>query len=201
MIERISHIFEVAASEGHGSIFTILFIGFIFGAIIQWARVDKFEKIAGFAMLEDMTVPKMLFFAIGAASIGLYFLIETGYAHYHVKPIMLGGLVIGAILFGIAMAIFGKCPGTGPVSIAEGRVDVLVGAIGGIFGGLLFTYAYPWIKPLMGPDYGKETLPSLFEGHETTVILLYGAALIIISFLIPNIEYLDPEDKEESAEV
>jgi len=201
MIERISHIFEVAASEGHGSIFTILFIGFLFGAIIQWARVDKFEKIAGFAMLEDMTVPKMLFFAIGAASIGLYFLIETGYAHYHVKPIMLGGLVIGAILFGIAMAIFGKCPGTGPVSIAEGRVDVLVGAIGGIFGGLLFTYAYPWIKPLMGPDYGKETLPSLFEGHETTVILLYGAALIIVSFLIPNIEYLDPEDKEESAEV
>ena len=201
MIERISHIFEVAASEGHGSIFTILFIGFLFGAIIQWARVDKFEKIAGFAMLEDMTVPKMLFFAIGAASIGLYFLIETGYAHYHVKPIMLGGLVIGAILFGIAMAIFGKCPGTGPVSIAEGRVDVLVGAIGGIFGGLLFTYAYPWIKPLMGPDYGKETLPSLFEGHETTVILLYGAALIIVSFLIPNIEYLNPEDKEESAEV
>ncbi len=201
MIERILHIFEVAASEGHGSIFTILFIGFIFGAIIQWARVDKFEKIAGFAMLEDMTVPKMLFFAIGAASVGLYFLIETGYAHYHVKPIMLGGLVIGAILFGIAMAIFGKCPGTGPVSIAEGRVDVLVGAIGGIFGGLLFTYAYPWIKPIMGPDYGKATLPSLFEGHETIVILLYGAALIVISFLIPNIEYLDPEDKEESAEV
>lgn len=193
--------FEVAATQGHGSIATILFIGFIFGAVIQWARVDKFEKIAGFAMLEDMTVPKMLFFAIGLASIGLYFMIEAGYAHYHVKPILLGGLVIGAILFGIAMAIFGKCPGTGPVSIAEGRVDVLVGAIGGIFGGLLFTYAYPWFKPIMGPDYKKATLPSIFEGHESVVILIYGAALILISFLIPDIEYLDAEDEERRADI
>lgn len=132
MFERFMHMFEIVANEGHGSIWMVLFIGFVFGAIIQYARVDKFEKIAGFAMLEDMTVPKMLFLAIGLASIGLYFMVEMGWAHYHIKPIMLGGLIVGGILFGIAMAIFGKCPGTGPISVAEGRIDVLVGAIGGI---------------------------------------------------------------------
>jgi len=193
--------FEIVANEGHGSVWMVLFIGFIFGAIIQYARVEKFEKIAGFAMLEDMTVPKMLFFAIGMASVGLYFMIEMGFAHYHIKPIMLGGLIVGGILFGIAMAIFGKCPGTGPISVAEGRIDVLVGAIGGIFGGLFFTWAYPWLKQLMGPDFGKLTLPQLFEGHESLVVLVYGVALIIISFLIPNIEYLDPEDREERADI
>ncbi len=201
MFDRVMDMFETAAGEGHGSLLTILFIGFLFGAIIQWARVDKFEKIAGFAMLEDMTVPKMLFFAIGLASIGLYFMIEAGYAHYHIKPIMLGGLVIGAILFGVAMAIFGKCPGTGPVSIAEGRIDVLVGAVGGIFGGLFFTVAYPWIKPLMGPDYGKISLPNLFAGHESIVVLVYGAALVAVAFILPDREYLDPEENEEAASI
>ncbi|WP_300367585.1 YeeE/YedE thiosulfate transporter family protein [Hydrogenimonas sp.] len=201
MIDRFIHMFEIVGAEGHGGILTVLFIGFVFGAIIQWSRVDKFEKIAGFAMLTDMTVPKLLFFAIGLASIGLYFMIEAGYAHYHVKPILLGGIVIGAILFGIAMAIFGKCPGTGPISVAEGRIDVLVGAIGGIFGGLFFTWAYPWLKTIMGPDYGSLTLPELFEGYESTVVLIYGVALVIVAFAIPNIEYLDPEDHEEKAEI
>ena len=201
MLERFTHMFEIVANEGHGSILMVLFIGFVFGAIIQYSRVDKFEKIAGFAMLEDMTVPKMLFFAIGLASIGLYFMIEAGWASYHIKPITLGGLIIGGIIFGIAMAIFGKCPGTGPISVAEGRIDVLVGAIGGIFGGLFFTMAYPWLKTIMGPDLGKITLPQLFEGHESTVVLVYGILLIIVAFLIPNIEYLDSEDQEEKAEI
>ena len=198
---RVQHMFAIVGSEGHGNIYMVLFIGFVFGAIIQWARVDKFEKIAGFAMLEDMTVPKLLFFAIGLTSIGLYFMIEMGWAHYHVKPIMLGGLVIGGLLFGWAMAIFGKCPGTGPVSVAEGRLDVLVGAVGGIFGGLFFDWAYPWLKPIIGPDFGKLTLPQLFAGKEHTVVLAYGIALIVVAFLIPNIEYLDPQDHEKKAEV
>ncbi|WP_456402234.1 YeeE/YedE thiosulfate transporter family protein [Hydrogenimonas sp.] len=198
MIDRFIHMFEIVAAEGHGSVWTVLLIGFLFGAIIQWARVDKFEKIAGFAMLEDMTVPKMLFFAIGVASIGLFIMIEAGWAHYHVKPVMLGGLVVGGVLFGIAMAIFGKCPGTGPVSLAEGRIDVLVGAVGGVFGGLFFTLAWPWIEPLMGPDLGRPTLSSLFERLGPVVILLYGIALIAVAFALPEREYLDPADEEES---
>ena len=199
--ERIVHMFQVVGAEGHGAIWVVLLIGFVFGAIIQWSRVDKFEKIAGFAMLTDMTVPKLLFFSIGLASIGLYFMIEMGWAHYHVKPITLGGLIIGGILFGWAMAIFGKCPGTGPVSVAEGRIDVLVGAIGGIFGGLAFDVGYPWFKHIMGPDLGKLTLPELFPGHEHLVVLFYGIALILVAFLIPNIEYLDPEDHDSPADV
>lgn len=201
MLDRFMNMFNIVANEGHGSVWIVLFIGFIFGAIIQYSRVDKFEKIAGFAILEDMTVPKMLFLSIGLASIGLYFMNKLGWAHYHIKPITLGGLVIGGILFGAAMAIFGKCPGTGPVSVAEGRIDVLVGAIGGIFGGLLFDVAYPWFKHIMGPNLGQLTLPHLFKGHETIIVLIYGTVLVIVAFLLPNKEYLDPKDNEEKAQI
>jgi hypothetical protein len=197
MIERILEIFTTVTAEPHGSIFTVFFIGFIFGVIIQYSRVDKFEKIAGFAMLKDTVVPKMLFLAIGIATIGLYFMIEAGYAHYHVKPIMLGGLIIGGTIFGIAMAIMGKCPGTGPISIAEGRIDVLVGAIGGIFGGLVFTVYYDQFKIIIGESLGKTTLTTMFKGHESLTVLLFGIALIIVSIVIPLRQELDEADLEQ----
>jgi len=175
--------------------------------IIQYTRVDKFEKIAGFAMLKDTTVPKMLFLAIGVASIALFFAVKLGYASYHIKPMILSGLIVGGILFGASMAILGKCPGTGPVSIAEGRIDVAVGAIGGIFGGYVFTKYYePFFKPLMGESYGKETLLNTLGDHASWFVFLFGISLIIIAIKIPHIELLDEADisklnEEERAEI
>jgi len=200
MFERIENIFVTASSQGHGSLALIFIIGIVFGGIIQYSRVDKFEKIAGFAMLKDTIVPKMLFLAIGLASIGLYFMIKMGYAHYHIKPIMLGGLIVGGTLFGMSMAILGKCPGTGPISIAEGRVDVLVGAIGGLLGGYIFDIKYDFFKKIMGENLGNTTLTSLFKGNEDWVILIFGVALVIISIMIPKLELLDSADLERLSE-
>ena len=197
MFERIMSMFSTVAAEEHGSVLLVFVIGVLFGGIIQYTRADKFEKIAGFAMLKDTVVPKMLFLAIGLASIGLYFLVEAGYATYHVKPVLLGGLIIGGIIFGVAMAIMGKCPGTGPVSIAEGRIDVMVGAIGGILGGLVFTLYYDQFKLLMGPSFGNITLTSMFVGHETLAVLLFGIGLVVISILIPLREEFDEVDLEQ----
>ena len=200
-LSRIAQMFEAVIHQGHGSLVLVFLIGVIFGGIIQYTRVDKFEKIAGFAMLKDTIVPKMLFLTVGLASIGLYFMIEAGWAHYHIKPIMWGGLLIGGTLFGISMAILGKCPGTGPVSIAEGRIDVLVGAIGGLLGGLVFTLFYEdFFKPLMGENAGKLILPSFFPGHEHLVVLIFGAAVTLIAILIPKVEFFDEEDLKQLPE-
>ncbi len=192
MIDRILSMFTTVGHEPHGSILVILFIGFVFGVILQYTRVAEFDKIAGFAMMKDTIVPKMLFFAIGLTSIGLYFMVKMGYAEYHIKPILLGGLIIGGIIFGIGMAIFGKCPGTGPVSIADGRMDVLVGAIGGVLGGLIFTVYYDKFKLIMGKSLGKDSLTTIFTGHESLAIFIFGIGLIVISIIIPLRE-LDEE--------
>jgi len=194
MIDRILSMFATVQDEGHGSVLLVFFIGIVFGSIIQYTKVHKFEKIAGFSMLKDTVVPKMLFLAIGLASIGLYFMIEAGLASYHLKPIMLGGLIIGGTIFGISMAIFGKCPGTGPISVAEGRIDIMVGAIGGILGGLVFTLYYDQFKMIMGPDFGKVALTDYFAGHESLTVLIFGLVLVAISFAIPLIEETDDED-------
>lgn len=195
LLSRVAQMMENVIHQGHGSLALVFLIGIIFGGIIQYTRVDKFEKIAGFAMLKDTIVPKMLFLTVGLTSIGLYFMIKVGWAHYHIKPIIWQGLVIGGILFGTAMAILGKCPGTGPVSIAEGRIDVLVGAIGGLLGGLVFTIYYDdFFKPLMGDSLGKLTLLNFFKGDEDLVVLIFGILVTIISILIPKIEFFDEAD-------
>ena len=92
--DRLIGMVESVIHQEHGSVALVFLIGVIFGGIIQYTRVDKFEKIAGFAMLKDTIVPKMLFLAVGLTSIALYFMIEAGGAHYHVKPIILQGLVV-----------------------------------------------------------------------------------------------------------
>jgi uncharacterized membrane protein YedE/YeeE len=194
IFDRFVEMFSISSSQEHGSLLLIFFIGIVFGGIIQYTRVDKFEKIAGFSMLKDTIVPKMLFLAVGLASIGLFFMIKLGYASYHVKPIMLGGLIIGGTLFGISMAILGKCPGTGPISIAEGRIDVLVGAIGGLIGGLVFDLKYDFFKSIMGESQGKAILTDFFKGHEDLTMLIFGITIIIISILIPKLEEFDEVD-------
>jgi len=192
---RVLQMVESVVDQDHGSVALVFLIGVIFGGIIQYTRVDKFEKIAGFSMLKDTIVPKMLFLAVGLTSIALYFMIEAGGAHYHVKPIVLQGLIIGGVLFGISMAILGKCPGTGPISIAEGRIDVLIGAIGGVLGGLVFTLYYDdFFKPLMGESLGNGILPDLFPGHENMVVLIFGIVVTLIAIFIPKVELFDEAD-------
>jgi hypothetical protein len=193
---NIQEMFMSVIAQNHGSISLVFLVGVMFGGIIQFTRVDKFEKIAGFAMLRDTIVPKMLFLAVGIASIGVFFMIQNGYASYHVKALVPQGIILGGILFGASMAIIGKCPGTGPVSISEGRIDVLVGAIGGIFGGLVFTLFYDdFFKSLIGEKFGKPILPDLLGTSGDITVLIFGLVIILIAIFIPKIELIDEEEK------
>lgn len=194
MIDSISKMFEVVANEAHGSVWTVLFIGFCFGAIILYSRLDKFEKMAGFMIFEDTLVPRMAMTTVALSSIGFYFLVQYGYATYSVKPIFLSGLIFGAILFGIGLVILGKCPSAFFVSVSEGRVDAFVGVLGGMAGGAVFTLAYPFIKQFMGPDMGTPQVIDFFSEHSLAVVLIFSAALLITAYFLPTLEYKDPAD-------
>ena len=196
MLEHIFEIFTFTVAEEHGALWLVLIIGAFFGAVIQYARIAKFEKIAGFAMLKDTVVPKMMTLAIGLSSIGIFFLVKMGYAEYHVKPMVMGGLIAGGILFGIAMAILGKCPGTGPVSIADGRVDVMIAAIGGLFGGLVYTVYFDFFQKIVGADSGHISLVGLSADYGMYAVLAFGILCVIISIMIPLVELEDEEENE-----
>ena len=194
MIESIQKMFILVENQGHGSVWTVLLIGFVFGAIILYSRLDKFEKMAGFMIFEDTLVPRMAMTTVALSSLGFYYLTQAGYATFDVKPVILGGLIIGGILFGIGLVILGKCPSAFFVSVSEGRVDALVGVIGGMFGGLMFTLTYPWISEFMGPNLGKLRVNDFFTEHSLLIVVIFSSVLLVTAYLIPTLDYKDPAD-------
>ncbi len=196
MIDNITNMFNIVVNSEHGSVWLVLFIGFCFGAIILYSRLDKFEKMAGFLLFEDTLVPRMAMTTVALSSLGFYFLVDSGYASYDIKPTILGGLIIGGILFGTGLVILGKCPSAFFVSVSEGRVDAFVGVIGGMFGGAVFTIAYPWIEKIIGPDLGKIRLSDIFGGYDLVIVLVLSGVLLITAYLLPTIEYFDPADEK-----
>ncbi|WP_297440981.1 YeeE/YedE thiosulfate transporter family protein [Sulfurimonas sp.] len=197
MMDRIVNMFHIVANEGHGSVFVVLVIGFFFGAIIAYSRLDKFEKMAGFMIFEDTLVPRMAMTTVALSSVGFYFLVHFGYATFAVKPILLTGLVLGAFLFGIGLVILGKCPSAFFVSVSEGRVDTFVGVLGGMVGGAIFTYLYPLMKVWMGPDLGTPQVFDYFIDHSLLVVLIFSTILLITAYFLPTIEFRDPADFKE----
>lgn len=197
MIERIENMFMLVTNQGHGSVWIVLLIGFVFGAIILYSRLDKFEKMAGFMIFEDTLVPRMAMTTVALSSLGFYYLTQAGYATFDVKPVILGGLIIGGILFGIGLVILGKCPSAFFVSVSEGRVDALIGVVGGMFGGLVFTLLYPWISKMMGPNLGKIRISDFFEGHGLLTVIIFSTILLVTAYLLPTIEYKDSADFNE----
>lgn len=197
MIERVSNMFTTVANGVNGSVLLVLFIGFCFGAIILYSRLDKFEKMAGFMIFEDTLVPRMAMTTVALSGLGFYFLVEMGYASYAIKPTILGGIIIGGILFGIGLVILGKCPSAFFVSVSEGRVDAFVGVLGGMLGGAVFTIAYPWIEKIIGPDLGKIRVSDLLGGYDLAIVLVLSTALLVTAYFLPTLNYKDPADEKK----
>lgn len=168
-----------------------LFYGFIFGAILMSAKLNRFDTISGMATLENYKVAKAIALAIGVGVILLNIEIGLGFASYHVKPLILGGIVFGGLIFGAGMAILGYCPGTMIVSLGEGSLDAAAGLIGGLFGGFVYTLALPSISGLLGPDLGTFSLYSLTGSAPVifySLVILFGALFIAIAFFVHKIE-------------
>jgi uncharacterized protein len=169
----------------------ILTFGFLFGAILQYSGLNRYNTISGMAMLKDLTMAKAIAVAIGLGIILVNIEISLGFASYHVKPLLLGGIIIGGLIFGTGMAILGYCPGTIPVSMGEGSLDAFTGFIGALAGGIIYTLIAPSVKTIIGPDLGQISASSLFNGSSAgffLFILLTGILIIAIAFRLNKIE-------------
>jgi uncharacterized membrane protein YedE/YeeE len=162
-----------------------IFLGFLFGAILQYARLNRYNVISGMATLENYAVAKAIAVAIGVGAVLIAIEIGLGFATYHIKPLILGGIAIGGILFGVGMAILGYCPGTLPVSLGEGSVDALLGIIGGLVGGFVYTLIFPSIQSILGPDLGTISLYTLLGKNHFIfymIDIILGATFVWAAF-------------------
>ncbi len=70
----------------------ILFFGFLFGALMQHANLNKYNTIAGMATLEDVTVAKTIAFAIGLGAILVNLEISLGWISWKGRKTINGSI-------------------------------------------------------------------------------------------------------------
>lgn len=146
--------------EAPGQLLLGLGTGVAFGALLQKGQAGKYDVIVEQLLLRDGTVARIMGTAVAVGAAGIHALEQSGRAQLKIKPLRLGGVAGGAVLFGTGLAVLGYCPGTTLAAIGEGRRDAIAGALGMLAGAGLFVRLYPAIKPaLEAGDLGKVTLP------------------------------------------
>lgn len=159
-----------------------LITGFLFGFLLQKGRVLRYDKQLGALRLMDMTIVKFMLSSVMVGMVGVYLLQDLGLAQLSVKPLILGPVIIGGLLFGLGWGLLGYCPGTSLGALGEGRWDALWGILGMIVGGGLFAEAYSWLTATVYTwgDYGRLTLPGVLGISHWLIIPVFivGAVLL-----------------------
>jgi uncharacterized membrane protein YedE/YeeE len=159
-----------------------LITGILFGFLLQKGRVIRYDKQLGALRLLDMTIVKFMVSSILVAMVGVYLLKDLGIAKLSIKTTVLGGNIIGGLIFGFGWALLGYCPGTSLGAVGEGRWDGLWGILGMLAGAALFAEAFPFLKNsvLTWGVYGKITIPEILGINHWIIILI----VIILSLLM-----------------
>ena len=159
--------------------------GTAFGFLLHRGRVADYNTIVRQFLLQDFTVLKIMMTAIVVGGIGVFALVQLGYAQFHIKPADLLAISLGAAIFGVGMVLYGYCPGTALAAIGGGSIHALVGAAGMLLGGALYALSFDWVKANILPvgAVGKVQLPQLL-GISAPVMLGALAVLAILTFVL-----------------
>jgi len=151
-----------------------LITGILFGFLLQKARVIRYNKQLGALRLMDMTIVKFMLSTVLVAMVGTYLLKDLELVKLSIKPTLLGGVILGGLLFGVGWGLLGYCPGTALGALGEGRFDALWGILGMLVGAGLYAEAYPFLKKtvLTWGDLGKITFPEILGVNHWIIILV-----------------------------
>ena len=107
-----------------------LITGILFGFFLQKGRVLRYDKQIGALLLQDMTIVKFMLSHSVVTMVGVYFLYDMGIVKLSLKPMIVGGVVLGGLIFGLGWGLLGYCPGTSLGALGEGRTDAIWGIAG-----------------------------------------------------------------------
>ncbi len=136
-----------------------LFLGILFGIVLEQAGFSSSRRLAGVFYGYDFTVLRVFFTAGVTAMLGVIFLGALGYLDtdiIYVNPTFLGPAIVGGVIMGFGFILGGYCPGTSICAAAIGKKDAIVFIAGGIVGVFLFGELFPlydqfYVSGAMGP--------------------------------------------------
>jgi len=156
--------------------------GILFGFLLQKGRVLRFEKQVGAMLLRDMTIFKFMLSAILIGMVGIYVLSDSKIIELSHKPMNVGAVILGGILFGAGWSVMGYCPGTSIGALGEGRWHAIFALLGMVAGAALYAELYPFFKStvLAWSDFGKIGLPETLGISHWAITPIFSAGTIAL---------------------
>jgi uncharacterized membrane protein YedE/YeeE len=163
-----------------------LLVGVGMGWLLQRVGASNPRIIISNLRLENIAIIKFMALTIAVGSVVAYFMSLFIPMHFDIKPLFIGGVLVGGLIFGVGFALGGYCPGTCVVGASEGRKDALFAIAGGITGALVFTLAYAALEPIFVKpwNFGKVTVASALNVPAPI------AAAIMAVIIIAAVRYL-----------
>jgi uncharacterized membrane protein YedE/YeeE len=174
------------------SLFWAIFLGLLFGFVLQKVGAASPQKIIDMLRLKDFHLMKAILLGIGLSSLILFVLLAVGVvnpSHISIKSSYVG-VIVGGAIFGVGWAIAGFCPGTAVVAAGAGRKDAFSFLLGGLVGAFIFMISFGAIKgtALFNKLGGKITLAvtgnEKFQALLPNVSGLLVAGIIALAFII-----------------
>ncbi|TRO78701.1 YeeE/YedE thiosulfate transporter family protein [Desulfuromonas acetexigens] len=163
-----------------------LVTGIAFGFILQKGRVLRYDKQIGALLFRDMTIIKFMLTSVLVGMVGVYLLVDLGLAQLSIKATVLGGNILGGLIFGLGWGLLGYCPGTSAGALGEGRWDAVWGLFGMIAGAALYAEAFPLMQRtvLTWGNFGKISLPQVLGiNHWPVIIVFIVGGLLLFRFI------------------
>ena len=163
-----------------------LVTGIAFGFILQKGRVLRYDKQLGALLFRDMTIIKFMLSSVLVGMVGVYLLVDLELANLSIKTTVLGGNILGGLIFGLGWGLLGYCPGTSAGALGEGRWDAIWGLFGMIAGAALYAEAFPLMQRtvLTWGNFGKISLPQVLGiNHWPVIIVFIVGGLLLFRFI------------------
>ena len=159
-----------------------LLTGVLFGFLLQKGRILRYDKQLGALCLEDLTIVKFMASSVLVGMVGVYLLQDLGLATLSLKATILGGNILGGLIFGLGWGLLGYCPGTSVGALGEGRWDAVWGIAGMLAGAALYAESFPLMQQtvLTWGNFGKITIPQLLGINHWPVIAAFVAGGILL---------------------
>lgn len=172
-------------------------IGASFGFALSLAGASDSRKLLSMLRLENLTLMKIILFAIGFSNVLLFAANGLGIfdaSHLSIKTAHLG-VVTGGLIFGLGFGWAGTCPGTCVAASSGGAVKKALAAVaGGLAGAFTFSITYGFWNKLglfSTMNLGKLTLFSVSEKYPAlfpigyTGLLLTGVIFMAGAYFLP----------------
>jgi len=182
-METTYPLFTTGVIDGNLNLFYALFIGLMFGFIIERSGFGRSINIAPVFYFRNLKVSQMMISAILTASTWIIIASYNGWIDYNqvfIPTTYLWPYLVGGALFGIGMSMSGWCPGTAIVGLATGKLDAAVFILGVIFGMYFYIDNFNYIIDFANSgNMGKYTIQEalgvdMYMAYIITVILGLG---------------------------